>query len=94
MWLNFNYLIEIGLRNYGFEKEAEELMNKTVDTLKHWYLNDGVLYEFYDSMNEFSPSRLSRKGTPLQPYMPELRYQAVREFSWGACAVIEFLQKK
>lgn len=94
VWLNFNYLIEIGLRNYGFEKEAEELRNKTVDTLKHWYLNDGVLYEFYDSMNEFSPSRLSRKGTPLHPYMPEFRYQAVRDFSWGACAVIEFLQKK
>ncbi|MBO5873246.1 MAG: hypothetical protein J6Q56_03480 [Clostridia bacterium] len=94
VWLNFNYLIEIGLINYGFEKEAEELRNKTIETLKHWYLNDGVIYEFYDSMNEFSPSRLSRKGTPLQPYMPEFRYQAVRDFSWGACAVIEFLQKK
>lgn len=92
VWLNFNYLIELGLREYGFEKEAAELRQKTVDTLKHWYVNDGVIYEFYDSMNEFSPSRLSRKGTPLQPYMPEIRYQSVRDFSWGACAVINFLQ--
>ena len=91
VWPNFNYLIEIGLREYGYKKEAYKLRQKTVDTLKHWYLNDGVLYEFYDSVNEFSPSRLSRKGTPLSPYMPQIRYQAVRDFSWGACAVIEFL---
>lgn len=91
VWLNFNYLIETGLLEYGYTKEAEELRQKTVDTLKHWYLNDGVLYEFYDSLNEFSPSRLSRKGTPIWPYMPQIRYQAVRDFSWGACAVIEFL---
>ena len=94
VWLNFNYLIELGLREYGFEKEAAELRQKTVDTLNHWYINDGVIYEFYDSMNEFSPSRLSRKGTPLQPYMPEFRLQSVRDFSWGACAVINFLQNK
>ena len=92
VWLNFNYLIEMGLREYGYEKEAELLRQKTVDTIKHWYINDGVVYEFYDSMNEFSPSRLSRKGTVLQPYMPEFRYQSVRDFSWGACAVINFLQ--
>jgi neutral trehalase len=94
VWLNFNYLVELGLREYGFDKEAAELRKKTVDTLKHWYINDGVVYEFYDSMNEFSPSRLSRKGTPLQPYMPEVRLQSVRDFSWGACAVINFLQNK
>lgn len=91
VWLNFNYLIEIGLREYGYEKEAAELREKTVRTLKYWYINDGTIYEFYDSMNEYSPSRLSRKGIALQPYMPEFRYQSVRDFSWGACAVIEFL---
>lgn len=94
VWLNFNYLIALGLEDYGFNAEAQDLRKKTIETLKHWYLNDGVLYEFYDSMNEFSPSRLSRKGTPLQPYMPEIRYQSVRDFSWGACAVIDFLQNK
>ncbi len=91
VWLNFNYLVALGLEEYGFHREAEALKQKTIDVLKHWYLNDGVLYEFYDSMNELSPSRLSRKGPALQPYAPETRYQSVRDFSWGACAVIEFI---
>ncbi len=91
VWLNFNYLVALGLEEYGFYKEAEELKEKTVETLKYWYLNDGTLYEFYDSQNEFSPSRLSRKGKTLQPYAPEIRLQSVRDFSWGACAVIEFI---
>ncbi|MCR5484079.1 MAG: hypothetical protein K6F09_00655, partial [Clostridiales bacterium] len=87
VWFNFNYLIEMGLRDYGYEEEAKTLREKTVKTVKHWYINDGVIYEFYDSLDEFSPSRLSRKGPPLQPYMPEIRYQAIRDFSWGACTV-------
>ncbi len=91
VWLNFNYLIALGLEEYGYTEEAEELRQKTVETIKHWFLNDGVLYEFYDSMAEFSPSRLYRKGNPLHPYSPDIRYQSVRDFSWGACAVIEFL---
>ncbi len=93
VWLNFNYLVSIGLEEYGFTKEAYELRKKTVDVIKQWYLNDGTVYEFYDSTNEVSPSRLSRKGTPLQPYMPEIRYQSVRDFTWGSMAVIEFLLK-
>ena len=91
VWLNFNYLVELGLTEYGYQKEAKELRRKTVETIRHWYLNDGVVYEFYDSMNELSPCRLARKGPALHPYMPELRLQSVRDFSWGACAVIEFL---
>ncbi len=91
VWLNFNYLIARGLDDYGFRDEAEALREKTVSTLKKWYQNDGVLYEFYDSMDEVSPSRLARKGHALFPYMPELRYVSVRDFSWGASAVMDFM---
>ncbi len=91
VWLNFNYLVALGLEEYGYIKEAEDLKNKTINTIKHWYLNDGVLYEFYDSMGELSPTRLSRKGPALHPYAPDIRYQSVRDFSWGACAVIDFI---
>ncbi len=91
VWLNFNYLVVRGLLDYGYTEEAEELKKKTVETIKYWYENDGVIYEFYDSRNKFSPSRLSRKGPAMQPYMPEVRLQSVRDFSWGASAVIDFL---
>ncbi len=91
VWLNFNYLVVRGLLDYGYKAEAEELKKKTVETIKYWYENDGVIYEFYDSKDKFSPSRISRKGPALQPYMPEVRLQSVRDFSWGASAVIDFL---
>ncbi len=94
VWLNFNYLISIGLENYGYCNEAKGLREKTVNEIKRWYLNDGVVYEFYDSTGELSPSRLSRKGTPLHPYFPEIRTQSVRDFTWGACDVIDFLLKE
>lgn len=94
VWLNFNYLVARGLEDYGYNNEAEELKRKTIETIKYWYQNDGVVYEFYDSKNEVTPARLSRKGPALQPYMPEIRLQSVRDFSWGASAVIDFLMGK
>ncbi len=94
VWLNFNCLVVRGLMDCGYTEEAEELKKKTVETIKYWYENDGVIYEFYDSRNKFSPSRISRKGPALQPYMPELRLQSVRDFSWGASAVIDFLNNR
>ncbi len=94
VWMNFNYLVSRGLDEYGYTEEAEVLRQKTINTIKRWYLNDGVLYEFYDSMDEISPSRLSRKGIPLYPYAPEIKYQSVRDFSWGACAIIDFMMQR
>ncbi len=94
VWLNFNYLIAQGLERYGYLKEANEIRQKTIDEIKYWFINEGIVYEFYDSTQEVSPSRLSRKGLPIQPYLPEYKVQSVRDFSWGVTAVIEFLNKR
>jgi hypothetical protein len=91
VWTNFNYLTYLGLKRYGFEDEARELMDKTVEIAKKWFLSDGVLYEFYDSTDEVSPKRLSRKDIALQPYMPEVRSQAVRDFSWISSFTVDYI---
>lgn len=91
VWTNFNYLTYLGLKRYGFEDEARELMDKTVEIAKKWFLSDGVLYEFYDSTDEVSPKRLSRKDIALQPYMPEVRSQAVRDFSWISSFTADYI---
>ncbi len=94
VWLNFNFLVYQGLMRYGYQAEADELMQKSVDTMKQWYLNDGVIYEFYDSTAEVAPPRLSRKDITLHPYLPEIRYQAVRDFSWGSAFTVHYLLER
>lgn len=93
-WLNFNYMIAEGLDEYGYFAEAKRLREATLETVKKWYLSDGVIYEFYDSRDKVSPRRLSRKGIALQPYLPDMRIQCVRDFSWGSCFVADYLNKR
>lgn len=94
VWLNFNYMIAQGLDEYGFLEKAEYIREITVEQVKKWYLSDGVIYEFYDSRDKVSPRRLARKGNPLQPYIPDIRIQCVRDFSWGSCFVPDIIIKR
>lgn len=91
VWINFNYLIGKGLQEYGFSEEAEKLYEKTIETIKYWYMNDGVVYEYYDSRAKVRPARLSRKGHAVQPYLPDIRVQSIRDFSWGCVFLPDML---
>lgn len=94
VWLNFNYMIAQGLDEYGYHEKAEYLRETTIEQVKKWYLSDGVIYEFYDSRDKVSPRRLSRKGIALQPYLPDVRIQCVRDFSWGCCFIPDIIIKR
>ncbi len=37
VWLNLNYFIIIGLKQYGYDDIAEELRGKTLEMVKKWY---------------------------------------------------------
>ena len=84
VWINYNYMIVLGLREYGFDELAEKIVAKTLETAAFWYKHDGVLYEFYDSNDRVSPSRLNRKGKPVNPYNPRIRMQTIRDYGWSA----------
>lgn len=94
VWLNFNYLIAQGLDEYGYNELATELRESTIEMIKKWYLSDGVVYEFYDSGDKVSPSRLPRKGPGMHPYLQGMKLQSVRDFSWGSCFVVDFISKR
>lgn len=47
VWINVNYLVFRGLVNYGFDKEARELAEKTVLLLGRDYERFGALHEYY-----------------------------------------------
>ncbi len=47
VWINANYLVFRGLLNYGYEKEARELAEKTVLLLGRDFERFGALHEYY-----------------------------------------------
>lgn len=84
VWINFNYMIAEGLKRYDYRKEADELIRSTVNEIARWYLTDGVFFEFYDDTMQRAPNTLFRKGPPVVPYCPAIRYQAIRDYGWTA----------
>lgn len=84
VWICCNYLIAEGLRRYGYNEKADELIKKTVAVVTENYIRDGVTYEFYDPMRAQSPSKINRKGPVVMPYDFDIKYQCIRDFGWSA----------
>ena len=84
-WLNINYFIILGLRNYGYYEIAEELRTRTLNTVLEWYKQTGNIFEFYDADNKICPFRLKRKGDC--PEIPDYRkhVHAITDYNWSAC---------
>lgn len=93
VWINFNYLIILGLREYGYTDYADALMEKTLSEIERWYEKDGVVYEFYDCEARLSPTELARKVVCLKPIDDTVWVSAIRDFGWSntlyAAMVIE-----
>ena len=84
VWVNYNYMISQGLKRYGFTAQANDIIKKTVRAIAHFYMTDGVIYEMYDPDGLKSPRCMYRKGAPIEPYDPRVRYQAIRDYGWSS----------
>ncbi len=93
VWINFNYLIIQGLREYGYTELAQRLQENTLQQIEYWYHKDGAIFEFYDSEGKKSPSELARKAVCLKPADDSVWLCAIRDFGWSntlyAAMVIE-----
>lgn len=94
VWINFNYMIISGLCEYGYMEQAEELRQKTIDSMMKLYEREGCIFEFYDCMDELPPSDLCRKGHPLRPYNTRVRVEAIRDYGWSSCLLADLLMQK
>ena len=90
VWVNCNYMISAGLKKYGYLSQANEIIVKTVQEISRYYMTDGVIYEMYDPDGRISPRSIRRKGLPIEPYDPRVRYQAIRDYGWSSalCAAM------
>ena len=88
VWVNYNYMIIRGLYDYGHKTLADDIKRKTMDAIAFWYEHDGVIYEFYQSENRVSPSRLTRKGPNVQPVDLRMRVSCIRDYGWTSALFI------
>lgn len=94
VWINFNYMILLGLQRYGYEAEAQALAQKTIDVMGFWYENSGVIYEFYDSKNRTDPAALFRKSHVIKPYLFDIRISSIRDYGWSATLLADLIVRK
>lgn len=94
VWINYNYMICEGLEEYGYNEMAEEIRNKTIESMNRWYKETGTIYEFYDSENRKVSSMLNRKGVFLEPYNIDIRLQAIRDYGWSCTLLCDMLYEK
>ncbi len=84
VWINYNYFIINGLREYGYTAEADKMRDDTIAVITEWYLREGVIFEYYDCDNRMSPSELSRKGPALRPADMSARFTSIKDYGWSA----------
>ncbi|KAK3274399.1 hypothetical protein CYMTET_17410 [Cymbomonas tetramitiformis] len=82
MWVNYNWLISMGLRKQLREDMVQNLLVRTVDTVKKYYDKYGVVFEFYDSEDRVDPRTLARKGS---------RSGGVRDYHWTAALIYHII---
>ncbi|MCD6166608.1 hypothetical protein J7K19_07885 [bacterium] len=83
-WVNYNYLIIQGLRQYGYNREADEIAEKTLQQIAHWYGQTGVIWEYYDSEGKTPPVYLHRKRG----------FGVIRDYGWTAAIYILLVLEK
>lgn len=92
VWLNLNYFIIKGLKNYGYDDLADELLRKTLEMINKWYKKTGTIFEFYDPNDKVAPYRCDRKGKARK--VPDWRKQVhpIVDYNWSACFTLMFIQ--
>ena len=94
VWVNCNYLIYDGLKNYGYNYLADELSEKLLSVIDEWYHKTGCIFEFFDCDNEVPPYKLGRKGPVVEPYNIRIKYQAIRDFGWSSTLTCDMISSK
>ena len=93
-WLNFNYLIILGLRRQGCVEEAAWIKERTLAQVRKYYEQAGVIFEFFDAKDERPPWRCDRKGPHREPYDFRRKYDSIRDYHWSAAVTACLLVEK
>ena len=93
VWINYNYMIAKGLREYGYSELADTIDSKTLGVINEWYSRTGTVYEFYDSENRIPPYNFNRKGEVVEPYDFRVKYQTIRDYGWSVTLAFDMMNE-
>ena len=94
VWLNYNYFVIKGLKNYGFDDLADVLRKKTLDMVNKWYKKTGSIFEFYAPEGEIAPYFCERKGKPVNPPDWRKHVHSIMDYNWSACFTFLLIQNE
>lgn len=90
-WINYNYLVILGLRQVGLLDLAASLAEHTIAFVNQYYCQYGVLFEFFDAADEYPPPACDRKGKRIAPYNIRRKYDSIRDYHWSAALTARLL---
>ena len=90
-WINYNYLIILGLKRYGYDEEASSLARRTIDEIVRWRKVGGSIYEFYDPFSQTAPWRLKRKGK-VRPWRGD-GIPVITDFFWSSSLLADLVSQ-
>lgn len=93
VWINYNYMILLGLVSYGYENLSRKIKDKTLEVINEWYNCTGTVYEFYDSENRIPPLCFNRKGQVHEPYDFRVKYQTIRDYGWSVTLTFDLMNE-
>lgn len=91
VWPSVNWLVDRGLRRYGFIAEADLVRERTMNAIECYYQRYGVLFEFFDDQLEVEPPALLRKGKNAPEVSP--LHQVFHDYGWTAAVYLDFFLK-
>lgn len=94
VWINYSYMVQQGLRDYGFVEEANHIADATIAGIAHWYMREGSIFEIYDPQNVLSPWELERKGKVIKPEEYFARLAPVRDFGWSTTLYVAMMMER
>ena len=94
VWINYNYMVQQGLRDYGYIEEANHVADATIAGIAKWYMKEGSIFEIYDPQNVLCPSDLERKGKVIKPREYFARLLPVRDFGWSSTLYVAMVMER
>jgi neutral trehalase len=90
-WINYNYLVYLGLAKQGYTDLAARLRSKTLEMVNKYYQRYGVLFEFFDARDIVPPVACDRKGPRVEPYDIRRKMDSIRDYHWTAALTAAML---
>lgn len=87
-WISVNWLVARGLRRYGLDAVADNLVRKTLVKLERAVERWGTFFEYFDDRAEVEPPFLLRKRKNIPGTFP---HQAIEDFGWSATLYVDWV---